>query len=351
MPLGLKDLINNYSSAVKAGNAALFMGAGMSRDAGFVHWKALMRPYAERLGLKVDKENDLVAVAQYYLNSKNGERSFLNQALVDEFDRPSNPVTPSHEIIARLPIATIWTTNYDKLIEDAFKVVSRYPDVKFRDEDLGFSRNEREGVLYKMHGDISQPDKVIICKEDYERYPRTHPVFQSTLTSHLLTKKFLFLGLSFDDPNLNYTLGHLYSLLEKKKRGHYLITRYARRNFHKDESREDFEYKQRKQVLQVDDLQRYGIETILVDQFWQVAEILEVLEQRIKGNGNETLILPSEQKARERFDNLMTAGLVEKLKSQYSDTSKEELADIVYDVAKVLVEKETGINIEHIERI
>lgn len=313
----------------------------MSRDAGFVNWKDLLRPFAEEVGLDVDKECDLVAVAQYYLNGKNRERSFLNQALINEFDRPG-AFTPSHKIIARLRISTIWTTNYDKLIEDAFRAAKQYPDVKLRDKDIGFSRKDCAAVLYKMHGDISQPDEVIFGKEDYERYPRTHPVFQNTLTTDLLRKNFLFLGFSFDDPNLNYSLGHLCALLENKKRAHYAITRYVRRKGHKSkasgmieyytEPKADFEYRKRKQVLQIDDLQRYGIKTILVDRFSQVREILEVLEKVINVRPVNTRILPSEIRAIELFH---------ELREKYPNLSESHLKDILERCTGI------GIDIDH----
>jgi hypothetical protein len=295
MPVEVNSLVKNYASAVVEKNGALFLGAGMSRKAGFVDWKGFLEPFARELGIILEPERDLVALAQYYVNSKNGERSFLNQALLDEFDRPGTFLR-SHEIIANLPISMIWTTNYDELIEYGFLEANKYLDpkkyldVKIRDKDIGFSRKECATVLYKMHGDISQPDKVIITKEDYERYQRTHPVFQHALTTALLGKTFLFLGLSFDDPNLNYTLGHLCALLENKKRVHYVVLRDLRQKGELSESdtvltftesKTVYEEKRRKQNLRINDLQRYGIETVLVNCFSQVTGILELVGFRI----------------------------------------------------------------------
>ncbi len=289
MPVDVDSLVKNYASAVVENSVALFLGAGMSRGAGFVDWKGFLKPFADELGISV--ETDLVALAQYYINSKNGERSFLNQALLDEFDRPGT-YERNHTIIADLPIPTIWTTNYDELIEYGFLAAKKYLDVKIRDKDVGFSRKGCAAILYKMHGDISQPDKVIITKDDYERYPRTHPVFQHTLTTALLTRTFLFLGLSFDDPNLNYTLGHLCALLENKKRVHYVVFRDVRRKGHLNASKtiltydakHEAEYQRRKkqQSLRTHDLRRYGIEPILVECFNDVTEVLELLKIRIE---------------------------------------------------------------------
>lgn len=66
--------IRDYSKAIESGDAALFAGAGLSRPAGFVDWKGLLKGIAADLELNVDKESDLVAVAQYHLNTKKIER-------------------------------------------------------------------------------------------------------------------------------------------------------------------------------------------------------------------------------------------------------------------------------------
>jgi len=215
------------------GDAAVFVGAGMSRPAGFVDWKGLLRECAKELNLDIDREHDLVAVAQYYLNHRGRDRSSLNQILRNEFDKPVTS-TKNHEIIANLPITTIWTTNFDTLIEDALRKNRKSVDVKSRDKDIATHKKGRDTVLYKMHGDIARPDETVICKDDYEQYARNHPIFQNTLEADLLSKTFLFLGFSFSDPNLEYMLGHLRSLLEDSKREHYAVMRKVRLNWHKD---------------------------------------------------------------------------------------------------------------------
>ncbi|HEX9943139.1 MAG TPA: SIR2 family protein [Thermoanaerobaculia bacterium] len=280
MPIDLTHLLTNYVAAMHEGDAALFIGAGISRPAGFVDWKGLLRVCAKELNLDIDREHDLVAVAQYYLNRRSRDRSLLNQILKDEFDKPVVS-TKNHEIIARLPIYTIWTTNFDKLIEEALRGARRSVDVKSRDKDIATHRKGRDVVLYKMHGDIARPDEAVICKDDYERYARNHPIFQNALEGDLLSKTFLFLGFSFSDPNLDYMLGHLRSLLEDSKREHYAVMRRTRLNWHKNkrEAKREFEYEMNKQALQLEDLQRYSIQTLLIDDYSEVTDVLETLEE------------------------------------------------------------------------
>jgi len=285
MSIERAQLLKNYVAAIHEGDAALFIGAGLSRPAGFVDWKGLLRECARGLGLDIEREHDFVAVAQYYLNRRSRDRSLLNQILRDEFDKPV-AATANHHVIARLPISTIWTTNFDKLIEDALRAAGRSVDVKSRDKDIATHRRGRDAVLYKMHGDIARPDEAVICKDDYERYARNHPIFQNTLEGDLLSKTFLFLGFSFSDPNLDYMLGHLRSLLEDSKREHYAIMRRARLNWHNpspsdtQEAQKRFEYERNKQILQIEDLQRYSIQTLLIDDYDEVGAILQAIEEQ-----------------------------------------------------------------------
>src|SRR3954447_21619297 len=118
--LPLEEFLRQYEAAMGRGEAAVFVGAGLSRGAGFVDWKGLLADFADELGLDLDIESDLAAVAQYHLNAQSQARDRLNQKLVDEFSREAE-LTDAHRALARLPNRTIWTSNYDSLIETAIK--------------------------------------------------------------------------------------------------------------------------------------------------------------------------------------------------------------------------------------
>ena len=119
-------LIDHLSKELAEGNLAVFAGAGFSRAAGFVDWKTLLKPIADDLDLDVEREWDLVTLAQYHANTNATNRSKLNQMLVTEFSAGVEP-TENHTILARLPIQTFWTTNYDKLIESSLERNERFP--------------------------------------------------------------------------------------------------------------------------------------------------------------------------------------------------------------------------------
>ncbi|WP_228719086.1 SIR2 family protein [Acinetobacter haemolyticus] len=81
------SLIRNLVKELQADNLAIFAGAGLSKPAGFVDWKNLLREVAEELDLDIEKESDLVTLAQYHVNSKRNNRAKINQVIIDEFSK------------------------------------------------------------------------------------------------------------------------------------------------------------------------------------------------------------------------------------------------------------------------
>ncbi len=267
--------INDYVEAIQDQSAAVFAGAGLSIPAGVVNWKGLLRDIARDVGLDVDRETDLVSVAQYHLNEQ-GNRHKINQALVSEFSARAKS-TKNHEILASLPIRTYWTTNYDTLLEDALKAAGKTPDVKSTPANLTITAPKRDAVVYKMHGDVSQPDKAVVTRDDYEHYSRDRQLFSTALQGDLVSKTFLFAGFSFTDPNLDHVMSRVRVLLGQNVRTHYcLMRRVQRSDFTKAK---DATYAAAKQELQLKDLRRYGIIGILVDEYAQYTKVLQRIAQ------------------------------------------------------------------------
>lgn len=272
-----ESFLSEYGAALDGGNAAVFAGAGLSSPAGFVDWKGLLRDLAAELKLDIDIESDLAAVAQYHINAGNQGRGRLNQLLVNEFSEDKIP-TQSHLVLARLPIRTYWTTNYDKLLEDALASVGKRADIKTTKSRIVTTRPKADATIYKMHGDLRNPDEMTITRDDFEKYARDHSAFLAALHADLTGKTFLFMGLSFTDPNLEFVLGWLRATLRDSQRTHYTIMRREQRRDYKSTKRAA--YAKNKQSLRINDLLRYGINTVLVDDYSEIPELLKELERR-----------------------------------------------------------------------
>ena len=248
--------------------------------AGYVNWVQLLQPLTDELGIDIKRERDLVTLAQYYFNYAGG-RGEINQLILDEIGVSKEP-TENHQLLARLPISTYWTINYDDLIEKSLKQIRKNPDVKYDPQQLATTRPRRDAVVYKMHGDVERPDQAVIIRNDYERYPDEREAFITALSGDLVSKTFLFLGLSFSDPNVNQVFSRVRRNFNENRREHYaLMRRYTKS---KNEAEEDFQHNSVMQKLFIEDLRRYGIKVVLVDEYEEITEILRAIERGYRGN-------------------------------------------------------------------
>ena len=311
----IEIFIRDYVKDLNEGTAAIFAGAGLSIPAGFVNWPELMQEIAHDLGLTVDRENDLVSLAQFHVN-ENRTRSKINRKIIEEFTENAEE-TLNHNIIARLPISSVWTTNYDNLIEQAFSKENKVADVKHTTKQLLINRPKRDVVVYKMHGDANHSSEAILTKEDYEQYHQTHEPFIHALSGELTTKTFLFIGFSFTDPNLDYVLSRLNFRFSKDKKQHYCLIKKHCLNDAQNPDQATLDYNSRKQQLVINDLKRYGIKSLVLDDYEQITSILEEIEKRFKKktifiSGSAEIYDPYEKNEALGFIHLLSKKIIEK---------------------------------------
>lgn len=269
-------MIERLVTELEEGNLAVFAGAGLSIAAGYVDWRNLLKPLTSEIGIDIDKESDLVALAQYYFN-ENG-RGRLTDHILNEISGLEEP-TRNHEILASLPISTYWTTNYDNLIEKSLQKENKLADVKYRVPHLAQTKKRRSAIVYKMHGDISASDETIITKDEYESYPLKYAPFVTALSGDLISKTFLFLGFSFSDPNLDYILSRIRIHFSENQRQHYCLVKDIEKNKLTDD---EYNYQKLKLNLMIKDLNRFHIKAVLIQDWEDITKILEEVTARYK---------------------------------------------------------------------
>lgn len=204
MPITHAEFVDRFGSAILAGNAAIFVGAGLSRAAGFPDWGGLLAPLQERCG--IPPHSDLPLVAEYIEQDvANGGRGALEDHILKIITATAPTPTRAHLDMQKLPVKEIWTTNYDTLLEHSI------PDaVVIAGEDEIHSIASRRKAIIKMHGSIGldntwqQPP--VVTRSDYERYEVDHPRTWTVLRSSYMSRSLLFLGFSFTDPNIEILL-------------------------------------------------------------------------------------------------------------------------------------------------
>lgn len=312
----IEAFITYYVKDLNNDSAAIFAGAGLSVPVGFVNWKELLNDLAKELGLNIDDESDLISLAQYHVNENGGNRNGITRKILEEFTQEVKE-SENHKLVARLPINSIWTTNYDKLIEQALVNEKKNIDVKYKEEQLLFTKPKREVVIYKMHGDISEPASATITKEDYEQYFHTHETFINALRGELITKTFLFIGFSFTDPNLDYVLSRLHLRHGKEKRAHYCFIKEHQLNDSQNPNETILSYNKIKQNLFINDLKRFGIKALIIQEYSDITNVLKEIESRYNKQS------------------VFVSGSAE----NYAPYSKDDALGFVFKISELLINK------------
>lgn len=304
----IEIFIKDFVKDLDEGTASIFAGAGLSVPAGFVNWTDLMAEIAHDLGLDIKKEKDLVSLAQFHVN-ENQTRSKINRKILEEFTEDTKE-TENHKIIARLPLSSIWTTNYDQLLEKAFYKENKVVDVKYTKNQLLTTKPKRDIVIFKMHGDLNHPDEAIITKEQYEQYHSNHEPFINALAGELTTKTFLFIGFSFTDPNLDYVLSRLNFRFNKQQRQHYCFVKRHQLGDSQNPDKATLDYNIRRQALTINDLKRYGIKSLQVNDYSEITSILKEIENRYK---KKTIFISGSAESYEPFEKNEAVGFIHNL--------------------------------------
>jgi len=266
-------LVREFGAVIERGHGALFVGAGMSVAAGLPSWADLLKK-PRREGAVPSAVKDLPLVAEYYTQSVPGGEERLLAHAIEFTAKKAAAVSPTraHELLAQLPVSELWTTNYDDLLErDRSGLV-----VIASDDDLVTHRTSAGQRVIKMHGGMAPgPDgrpvfvDPVITRGHFEEYAESHPRMWSLLRSTFLTKSMLFLGISFDDPNLEVMLRLARSL--SSPRSHYTVMR-----------RPAEPVAQRLHQLRANDLEQSGISVLEVDSYDEIEPLLEELSRRTR---------------------------------------------------------------------
>lgn len=224
----------------------------------------------------------MTAIAQYYVDKYN--RQGLNSLVFNEFDKvPKN--NENANWLAKMPITEFWTTNYDDVIEQSLEKQGKKYQKIVKSEDFKYHKFEREVTIYKMHGDKDSPDDVVLTKKDYQTYDIERNVFTKLLSVELIRKTFVFIGFSFNDPNLERILSIAkQSLKGKAPQTHYCFMRRVQLMDYLDKknklNRENIkQYIQDKnyQELRMTAMAQDGILTILINSYEEITLMLQYL--------------------------------------------------------------------------
>jgi len=224
------------------GNAALMVGAGLSRNARNIAapgrmmptWNELAKSLCEKLyppddqsvarhrdqALKIaHSASGALRLAQEFEASFG--RTELNRLL--KIFTPDDDYAPSnlHTELLKLPWTDVYTTNWDTLLERTLDTVvdRRYDIVRTRD-DIPASQQPR---IVKLHGSFPSNYPFIFTEEDYRNYPTRFVHFVNMVQQSMMENLFCLIGFSGDDPNFLHWSGWVRDNLGESAPKIYLV--------------------------------------------------------------------------------------------------------------------------------
>lgn len=195
-------------NAIKTKSLILFIGAGISMNLKLPSWQDLIDHISLELGY--DKEvfnsfGDYLALAEFYEIKKNNIHS-LRSWMDRKWHDQSINIEDSriHKMIVDLDAPIIYTTNYDRWIEQSYTHYGRKYKKISNVGDLVNIKNDETQII-KFHGDFDDNDESIVLTESsyFERLSFETPL-DIKLRSDVLGKNILFIGYSLNDINLRF---------------------------------------------------------------------------------------------------------------------------------------------------
>lgn len=263
------EFVNQVSEQHRKGQLVLFAGAGVSMSTGLPGLNDILTRLSKEFNIQLNGNIDFSLFTQLCANKSDRKsavkysiKRYLAEAVVDTSELLKE--------IVRLRFRSIWTTNYDSLLEDCHKWKKLQISSIYQEKYLTTVRESKGGVVYKLHGDLADCNNIVITKSDFEEYNK--PLMLTFLRRELVSNPFLFIGYSFSDHVILNQLAENRKSLEELFQKHYAILL-------KDNNNRSV------QRLFVQDLRkRYGIETLLVNNSEQVAAVLSKIYRKSIAN-------------------------------------------------------------------
>src|SRR5208337_1357154 len=112
----------------------------------------------------------------------------------------------SHRAFAKLDFDIIFTTNFDFILENSYRLIGKGIVPIVNEEQLP---NIHTNVIVdgnkklltkiiKIHGDFNNPKKMILTEDDYDLFVYNNPLMATYISSMLITRTPLFIGYSLD---------------------------------------------------------------------------------------------------------------------------------------------------------
>ena len=200
---------------IAKGRVTLFLGAGASREADFPDANKLADYLIEQAGKTHSSSlsgRTLDDVAEYLYIEDGYGKQWVRQKIIDCFEKKhkvvNRPPSLAHEHMTMIRWRTIFTTNYDRLIEISYdsnlKCTQRQLPIYTPDAQI--QRHEMEVVrIIKLNGSVDEAARnssheMVLTFADQQQARSRNEEFYKLLREEAINGPIIFVGFSFTHP-------------------------------------------------------------------------------------------------------------------------------------------------------
>lgn len=202
-------------SALKSGKIVLFLGAGANSNCKMANGERM--PTGNRLSELLSKKFCVRKADSLAETAELVEASFTRAELNSYIIELLTGAIPSEgfKLIRTFKWASIYTTNYDLLIEDIYSIPDSVQKLKvYYTSNQLMDLGPNDVPLYKLHGCISRADtsegRLVITPDDYADFKKHRVRLFNRLADELADKPFLYIGYSRQDSNFRSILADVH---------------------------------------------------------------------------------------------------------------------------------------------
>lgn len=207
----------------------LFIGAGVPASLKLPTWSELIEKIAGDMGYEPElfkQYGDYLSLAEYYRLNK-GKLNELTEWMKRSWNVSDETVKKSaiYRYIVQTKCRLVYTTNYDHILEKAFKLHKKKYKTVIGVNDFTETGGDITQII-KFHGDYIKTRSLVLAECDYFERLNFESPLDIKLRSDMLTKSVLFIGYSLSDINIRlliYRLNALWKGRSKNKPVSYIF--------------------------------------------------------------------------------------------------------------------------------
>ncbi len=225
----MDKIIEKLIKDIRKEDVALFIGSGFSLKAGAPSASDIIKAIVSEASSSFldnipQKEQTLRNISEAYIKECGGKNELM--CILRKLFSFEPKDTSDQKMLYNIPhFKTIFTTNYDTLIEDAYPrsecvVVTTNKGATYTKDNLP--------TIYKIHGDITtlnDPDSIIISESNYRNLfiSKDFEAITGELKHTFMNKHVLFIGYSLADDDVLELIKTVRDCVGDNMKGMYLV--------------------------------------------------------------------------------------------------------------------------------